>query len=221
MDRAPRLYLHGVFDALKNLDRNAGAGADRFRNEYLLTMVRGEIPSSMRSAALDAWKNFAEHIVNNDLPSWFYMVWCTTVQFAPVKRLGATPAEDDVRPIGCGGSVRRAVGRCVLLEKKEALRTHCEPVQLAMGTSAGTQAHGYIVGIHMQAFPLHICVKIDFRNAFNEIQRAKIVEIFARTEALRDLHRFAESHLRPRARIYYLSGGKLVPLDYRSVQGAA
>jgi hypothetical protein len=64
-------------------------------------------------------------------------------------------------------------------------------------------------------------VKIDFRNAFNEIERARMIREIAEVEALRDIHRFAEAHMRPKARIYYLSGGKLQLLEYRSVQGGA
>ena len=71
----------------------------------------------------------------------------------------------------------------------------------------------------MQAFPMHICVKIDFRNAFNELERAKMVQAMAEVDSMSDLHRFTEAHLRPRARIYHWSGGKLWLLEYRSVQG--
>jgi hypothetical protein len=40
----------------------------------------------------------------------------------------------------------------------------------------GTQAHGFIALLHMHHFcNTRICVKVDFRNAFNEIERARMV----------------------------------------------
>lgn len=50
----------------------------------MLRLVRGEVPVTTRTTVLIAWKKFAEHVANNDLPPWFYMVWTTTVQFAPI-----------------------------------------------------------------------------------------------------------------------------------------
>jgi len=94
-------------------------------------------------------------------------------------------------------------------------------VQLGQGTSAGTQAHGFIVRIHMQLYPTHICVKVDFRNAFNTIERARMVEAFANDTELNDMHLYMESRLRPRSRIYYLSGGYLIRAEYTTVCRAA
>jgi len=64
----------------------------------------------------------------------------------------------------------------------------------------------------------HVCIKVDFRSAFNAIERARIVEAFAHDTELNDMHRYTESHLRPRSRIYYLSGGCLIRAEYDSVQ---
>ena len=61
-----------------------------------------------------------------------------------------------------------------------------------------------IVWIHMQAFPTHICVKVDFKNTFNQIERAAMVAAFAQNGTLDDMHQYLEAHLFPRSRIYYL-----------------
>jgi hypothetical protein len=111
------------------------------------------------------------------------------VQFVPIKKEGATPAEHDVRPVACGGSGRRAIGRCTLFEKRDALRERCEPVQLAQGTSGGTQANGFIVLLHMH----HFCNT--------------------------HIWRFMDAHMRPESPIFYSHGGKLEKLDYLGVQG--
>ena len=46
-----------------------------------------------------------------------------------------------------------------------------------------------------------------------------MAEAFANETELNDMHRYMESNLRPRSRIYYLSGGCLVRAEYGSVQG--
>ena len=55
------------------------------------------------------------------------------------------------------------------------------------------------------------------RNAFNAIERTSMAEAFANDTGLNDMHRYMESHLRPRLRIYYLSGGCLIRAEYGSV----
>jgi len=57
----------------------------------------------------------------------------------------------------------------------------------------------------------------DFKNAFNEIDRAAVVAAFAKYGTLDDMHGYLEEHLRLHSRIYYLSGGKLVLAEYRAV----
>ena len=144
------------------------------------------------------------------------MAWTTVVQFAPIKTEGGIPTANDARPVGCGRWLGAPGHRqmCALLLKKAALRKACQ------GTSAGIQTHGMIVGIHMQAFPMNICVKlkVDLKNAFNEIERAAMVGFRTARHTLDDMHRYLEAHLRPSSRIYYLSGGKLVLAEYHSSQ---
>ena len=217
----PRLILLAGSErtALKNLARNAGVGADRFRAEYLLRLVRGEIDSVTKERILEAWAKFADCIVNNDFPEWFYLVWTTVVQFAPIKTAGPTPQEHEVRPVGCGDIRRRAIFRMVTATTKESLRQSCEPVQLGQGTSGGTQAFGNGLQLHMQLYPRHILVVWDIVNAFNEYERAAVIEYCRVTPEFSDLCRMFESEFKPRSHIFALENGKLVLLEYRSVQG--
>jgi len=48
----------------------------------------------------------------------------------------------------------------------------------------------------MQAFPTYICVKVDFKTAFGEIECAAMIAAFAQHGTLDDMHRFLEAHLR-------------------------
>ena len=75
------------------------------------------------------------------------------------------------------------------------LKETCEPVQLGQGTSGGTQALGLIMRLHMDMNPDHILVKVDFKNAFNAIERAAIMRELAARPALAHLLRYFESEM--------------------------
>jgi hypothetical protein len=71
----------------------------------------------------------------------------------------------------------------------------------------------------MQMFPLHILVVWDIINAFNEFNRAALLEHCRATEAYHDMVRLFESEMRPRSLVFALVEGKLTLLEYRSVDG--
>ena len=217
----PRLELGGrARDTFKDLNRNAGVGADRFRAEYLIRLVRGVIDDVARTEVFRQWDSFADKVVNNDLPEWFYLVSTTALQFAPVKEKGATPSQDQVRPVGCGGMVRRAVARMVKFVKKDSLRKAMEPVQLGQGTSGGTQALAHGMAIHMEVFKeYHIIAKDDIQDAFQSFDRAGLMELCQAHPEYQDVCRYMQSELQPKSHIFTLVDGKLQLLPYRSVQG--
>jgi hypothetical protein len=216
---SPRLVPGDARKALINMKRKPGVGADRFRAEYLLSLVRGEMDAGVRGSVLGAWQVFSERVVNDDLPSWFYLVWTTVVQFAPIKAEGERPEDHEVRPVGCGGICRRAIMVQVKMAQKATLQAKCEPIQLGQGTSGGTQAFGIGFKMHMEHFPRHVLVPCDILNAFNEYERAQVIELCRTDPELRHLLGLFDSELRPRSHIYALMKGKLTLLGYRSCQG--
>ena len=216
----PRFDTPDVRKYYKNLRRRAGVGADGFRNEYLLRLIRGQVGEATRAQVLQAHQQFADHVINGDLPPWFYVVWTSVVAIAPIKSRGETPASHDVRPVGQGGILRRAIAGLVKGVSKTLLKETCEPVQLGQGTSGGTQALGLIMRLHMDMNPDHILVKVDFKNAFNAIERAAIMRELAARPALAHLLRYFESEMRPVSKVFYLSAnGKLEQAEYNSVNG--
>jgi len=120
IDDMPRLTLGSAREVFKDLERNSGVGADRFRMEYLICLVRGVMGQATRDNVLGQWDIFADRVVNNDFPAWFNLVWTTVVQFAPIKKEGPTPTQTEVRPVGCGGVTRRAIARMVKVAEKRS-----------------------------------------------------------------------------------------------------
>jgi hypothetical protein len=217
---APRVELGSARDVLKSLKRRAGTGPDNSRNEYLLRIVRGVVSPVVREKALGAWATFADHVANGDFPDWFYLVWTSVTQFAPIKEEGDSPRTHDVRPVGCGTCERRAVAAMVKTVAKEPLREYCEPVQLGQGTRAGTQALGISMRTHIELYFRHIIVKWDFINAYNKMQRRAIIEAFQRDPRLHFLLRYFQSELAPESLVFARTErGQVKVLDYRSVEG--
>ena len=75
--------------------------------EFLFRIKRGVMPEEVREAALDSMSTLGNHILNCDLPGWFYVLWTTPLLFAPWK----DKATRDARPVACGNARRRFHGR--------------------------------------------------------------------------------------------------------------
>ncbi len=107
----------------------------------------------------------------------------------------------------------------VKVAQKATLQAKCEPVQLGQGTSGGTQAFGLGFKIHMQLFLNHVLVAWDIRNAFNEYERRKVIELCRNDPELRIFLGLFESEFCTKSHICALVKGKRTLLGYRSVQG--
>ena len=70
---------------------------------------------------------------------------------------------------------------------EQAQQNQCEPVHLREGTLAGTQATGLAMKAHIDLILVQIIVKWDFKNAFNEIKRAAVIEVIRDEPSLRFL----------------------------------
>ena len=125
---APRAHLGSPAAVLKNLRRRAGTGVDSGRNWRLIRLVRGIVPDSVRVNALSAWALFADRVADGDFPVWFYLAFTSVRQLAPIKEKGASPSENDVRPVGCESSNLRAITGMVKVVAKQAQQNHCGPV---------------------------------------------------------------------------------------------
>ncbi len=175
------------------------------------------MPPPTRTQTLEAYEEFATHVVNGDLPDWFYHVQTTVVLYPVIKQRGDSEDTHDCRPVGCGSVLRRAIARSVKALVRTEARRACEPVQLGQGTKAGTQVMGLQLQIHADLHPGHLFYKFDIRNAFNEVERSAIAEAVAQRAPI--LTRYMETELRPRSRIYCISKKRHQLQDFRSVRG--
>ena len=68
MSSTPRFNTPNVKMYYKNPRRQARIGADGFRNEYLLRLIRGQVGEATRIKVFRAYQQFADHVNNDNFP---------------------------------------------------------------------------------------------------------------------------------------------------------
>ena len=186
MGSFPRVEVE-LGPTLRNLPLMAGTGVSGFRNEYLRALTEPFADARAKSV-IPMLNQFASSYANAELPAWFYMVLNTTQMLAPIK---AQPADQhgapDVRPIGVGECLKRAIHGSLATANKDALRDHLWPQQVAVGIADGISKLVFGMRLLVEAHPDWVVVKIDLKNAFNEIKRATVLERLCAVSGLRNL----------------------------------
>lgn len=98
--------------------------------------------------------------------------------FAGASLVALPKPSGGVRPIAIGEVLRRLTGKCLMATVRSELRSCFWPVQVGVGTPAGAElaVHTVRAWMHRQQESTgKVLVKLDFRNAFNEISRQAVV----------------------------------------------
>ena len=161
----------------------------------------------------------AERYINAEFPPWFYAAFTAFKLAAPIKALPfETAAVPDVRPLGIGECLRRVVDSTLLADLKPACAEHFWPQQVAIGIPSGI---GLLIFGFRELLELHpdwVLVRIDLRNAYNEIKRASVLRRLNASEDLRCLvPLFHASHV-VHSSIYFASSG-LEKAEFDSEEG--
>ena len=147
-------------------------------------------------------KDFAEHFVNVDLPSWYYWIATATKMIALIKSPptveGGTP---DVRPIGMGGCKRRAWTSCLMKDNRDIFKKPFWPVQVACAIESGVMKLIFGTTEHMRNNRTHVLLKFDFSNAFNTVWRSAVLKACYDNPSWRHLYRFLWCTLSPKSDI--------------------
>jgi hypothetical protein len=130
--------------------------------------------------------------LRGDMPHWFYCVWLT-VQTVPLFK---TSVQSSVRPLGLRNPLLKVFHRMVVRENREEVVDYLEPQQLGMSV-AGAQKFVLSVRGVLNSRRDFIGVKINFRNAYNEISRWAIIDAFLSVPTLQHLAYFGAVTLAP------------------------
>ena len=184
---APVEHLRGLRENLLSLDRTISPGTGGLRPDYLTTLAQ-----LMEAEQMAMLEGFGLRYANGDLPHWFYRVWLS-VCTVPIFK---TDERDSIRPLGIRNPLLKAIHKEIMLDNRQAFTQYLEPQQLVLSVGGGAKLV-FSVRLMLETRREFCCVKNDFRNAYNEIERNCIVEALSEEPTLKHLSWHAAVTLAP------------------------
>ena len=178
-------------DSWLSLKAGVAPGTGQLRPEFLVTLA--EVWEEGCSS-WDMVNSFAMRHVAGVLPPWYYKVCMTVETVGMFKTAGQDPSK--VRPIGMRNPYIKSIHKEVMRQNKGVLTEFLEPEQLGMSVAGGAKLV-HCVRMMLEENRNFICIKLDFRNAFNEVFRARVVESFEEEAILRHMACHAATLLAP------------------------
>ena len=168
--------MEGLKEDLLGLDVGVAPGFGGLRNEHLRCL--GEVWDDHKFEVLET---FSLKYVNGELTPWFYKVWGSVSTFPLFKN----SLRDTLRPVGVKSSLVRTIHK-VVKKNRSPLTEFLEPEQLALSQAGGAKLV-HQVRMMSEKNPNMVVVKVDMRNAHNEVSRAAVLEALEREPSLRHL----------------------------------
>ena len=137
-------------------------------------------------------ERFCLGYVHGSLPPWVYSVFQSQQAVALYKTLD----QDSVRPLGLKHPLIKTTHKEVIKANRVELQHYLEPQQIAL-SSAGAAKLVMSVRAQLEARRDFFCMKLDLKNAYNEISRASIVEALQSEPTLQHLASFFGITLAP------------------------
>ena len=138
--------------------------------------------------------NFAMRHIQGNFPPWYFKA-CMTVETVGLYKTANQDASQ-VRPVGMRNPWIKTMHKEVVKQNKKVFTDFLEPQQLGMSIAGGPKLV-HCIRMVMEQNPTFICVKLDFKNAFNEVNRARVVEALEEEDSLRHLALHAATLLAP------------------------
>ena len=167
--------LGGLKDSLLELQTGVSPGFGGLRNEHLRCYAEtGE------EEDINLLEAFCLKYVKGEFPPWFSKVW-NSVSTVPLYK-----PDGSLRPVGIKPSFIRDLHKAVIRANKGVLCNFLEPQQVALSQAGGAKlVHSVRMLLeHRRDF---FAVKLDIRNAHNEVSRASIIEALEKEPSLRHL----------------------------------
>lgn len=162
-----------VFKALKKFQRGSGAGIDMLRPDIVKCLISSFGDASDLS---DRFATLVGRVTRGELPE-------AARQYVYGARLYAVKkSSGGHRPIACGNFVRRVAAKILLDSHKTLIERDMIPLhQFGILTPNGTGA----ISLASRVYSRFVrspdsglgILKIDFKNAFNNVQRAKLLQL--------------------------------------------
>ena len=167
------------------MQRGLAPGTGGLRAEFLISLAE-----KLEEHHMELLESFGMRYLEGSLPSWFYRV-AQTVTTVPIYK---NSQKESVRPLGIKNQMIRVFHQEVVRQNKQQLTEYLEPQQLALSEAGGGKLV-HSVRMLMEERRDYVVVKVDMRNAFNEVSRASIIEALEREPSLQHLSWFAAAVL--------------------------
>ena len=167
--------IGGMRETILGLETGVSPGFGGLRNEHLRCLAEvGEDDD------IDMLEAFSLKYLNGELPPWFNKVW-NSVTTVPLFK-----PDGNIRPVGVKPSFIRTLHKRVVRGNRGVLIDYLEPQQMAVSQAGGAKlVHSVRMMLeHRRDF---VAVKLDIRNAHNEVSRASILEALDNEPSLRHL----------------------------------
>ena len=147
------------------LEHGVSPGTGGLRAEYLTVLAE-----QLEEEDMLLLEEFGMKYLGGLLPCWFYPVWLT-VQTVPLYK---TDDQDTIRPVGVRNPLINTWNGEVVIQNKQELKEYFEPQQICC-TQAGAAVLVTSVRSLSEARRDFVVVKLDIKNAFNEVARKAIM----------------------------------------------
>lgn len=152
--------------AIFGFANGSAGGIDGLRPQHLKDMLMKE-NGEHASKLLRVLCVFSENLLNGKAPAFITPMLYGATLCALRKK------DTSIRPIAVGCTLRRLVSKIACARIHEKLGTELRPIQLGFGTPGGAEAGAHAARrfVNFNHPSTKVFVKIDYRNAFNELER--------------------------------------------------
>jgi hypothetical protein len=156
-----------VMRQLRSFPLATAAGPDQLRAAHLLTMVKRYEP------LLGSLTKLCNILAAGECPL------AVSPFLAGATLIALTKKDGGIRPIAVGSVLRRLVSKCAMAVVGTEASEFLRPNQVGVGVSGGGEAVPHLLrglfSLPEERRPF-LLLKIDFRNAFNEVSRERFLE---------------------------------------------
>ena len=119
----------------------------------------------------------------------------STTKLVPlVKRHNPEEPGPEVRPVQVGDPLFTTIWKALLRDMQERFEAIFRPQQVAVGVKGGLSIMIHGMRALLQQSPQMVMIKMDLKNAFNEVERAVLVEAVRRHHQLHNLLPYMTIH---------------------------
>ena len=157
-----------VEKAVKKFRRGSVPGPSGLRPEHVKGALKA--PPNRSDKALSGLTKLVNNMLAGKVPPSVAPYLCGARLHAAIKKDGG------LRPIAVGNLARRITAKCAASRVAEKALVHLSPLQLGVAVHGGCEAIANAVRETLEREPDKLLLQADFINAFNTMDRGKVLE---------------------------------------------